>query len=88
MLENDLIYLTFRKVHTLEINLCEMQTPELSAGGWRMYLSIRRYCKMYDFYTFYQAIRPCSVFLLCEIYEKCNNIRKTKNSIISRILAS
>jgi hypothetical protein len=42
MLEIDLIYLTFRRVHTLEISFREMRTPELSTGDWRMYLSTRR----------------------------------------------
>jgi hypothetical protein len=36
-----LIYLIFRMVHTSEINSCEMQTPELSAGGWRTCVSTR-----------------------------------------------
>jgi hypothetical protein len=39
MLETDLIYLTFGIFHILEISLHEMQTPELSTGGWRLYLS-------------------------------------------------
>jgi hypothetical protein len=43
ILETDLIYLIFRRVHILEISSCEMRTRELSAGGWRMYLSTRRY---------------------------------------------
>jgi hypothetical protein len=33
MLETYLIYLTFRRIHTLKISLREMRTPELSTGG-------------------------------------------------------
>jgi hypothetical protein len=40
--ETDLIYLTFSKVHTLEINFCEMRTLECSTGGWRTYLLTRQ----------------------------------------------
>jgi hypothetical protein len=43
MLETDLIYSIFQMVHTLEISLREMRIPELSAGGWRIYVSIKRY---------------------------------------------
>jgi hypothetical protein len=43
MRKTDLIYLIFRRVHTLEISFHEMRVPELSAGGRRMYLSTRRY---------------------------------------------
>jgi hypothetical protein len=37
------MYLTFRRLHTLEISFREMRSPELSAGGWGMDLSIRWY---------------------------------------------
>jgi hypothetical protein len=43
MLETDLIYLTLRRVHTLEMSLREMRTPEFSTGGWRICLSTRQY---------------------------------------------
>jgi hypothetical protein len=43
MLETDLIYLIFRKIHTLEISSREIWIPELSAAGSRMYLLTRRY---------------------------------------------
>jgi hypothetical protein len=43
MFETDWIYLNFRSVHTLEISFREMWIPELSARGWRMYLSTRRH---------------------------------------------
>jgi hypothetical protein len=42
-LEIDSIYLIFRKVQALEINLREMLAPELSARGWDMHLSTRPY---------------------------------------------
>jgi hypothetical protein len=38
--EIDLIYLILQRVHIREIGFREMQTLELSARGWRMYLSI------------------------------------------------
>jgi hypothetical protein len=36
MLEINLIYFTFRRVHILEINFRDMRIPELNAGGWRI----------------------------------------------------
>jgi hypothetical protein len=41
--KSDLIYLTFRRVHTLEICWLESRTPEPSGRGWRIYLNSRRY---------------------------------------------
>jgi hypothetical protein len=41
MLEINLTYLTFRRVHILEISSREMQTLELNVGGWCMYFSTR-----------------------------------------------
>jgi hypothetical protein len=47
-LENDtvksnLIYLAFRKIHTVEIYCHERQTLNLNAWGWDMYFPTRRY---------------------------------------------
>jgi hypothetical protein len=41
--KTDLIYSTVRRVHPLEISLCEMRTPELSPVGSGMHLATRRY---------------------------------------------
>jgi hypothetical protein len=43
MLEPDLIYLIFRRVHTLETSFFEIGISELSAGGERIYLWSTRY---------------------------------------------
>jgi hypothetical protein len=45
MLEINLLYFIFWRIHTLNISSDEIRTPELNAGDWCMYLSIRRYSK-------------------------------------------
>jgi hypothetical protein len=41
ILESDLIYLTFRTFHTLEINFRERRAPDFSLSGRDMYLSTK-----------------------------------------------
>jgi hypothetical protein len=59
ILETDLIYFIFRRIHILEVRLREIRTPELDAGGSGMYWLTTRYsgaCTLTD----HKRHRKCS----------------------------